>query len=170
MYASAADLLTLFDAVEMSTHATPRRFGRAASADLLTATIDGAALDDWTEDEIAAADAALARIDEVLAEQHRLMDSYLGRRYALPLSAATIAANPLRQVCADLARYAMATHAMPSEDVEERSKTALNWLRDIAKGVAGLVQPDAVTGESTANSGFSARIGSPGSAYRWEGY
>lgn len=62
-------------------HETP------VAADLMAATLRGEDRSAWTAPQIAAADAALARIDEAATEADSLIDGFLvGRDYTLPLA------------------------------------------------------------------------------------
>jgi phage gp36-like protein len=170
MYASAADLLEQLDATELASIATPRRFGAAVDADLLVATIEEADRSAWTADDIEAADAALARINEILGEQSLAMDGYLGGLYDLPLTDETIAANPLKSTCVRMAHYILTTFSAPSADVRQRYEDALHWLGQVSRGLVRLRQPDAVTGASVAGSGFVAVSGMPSSGYNLGAY
>lgn len=76
-------------------------------------------------------------LEEALKDASGVMDSYLARRYTLPL--ATIPAV-LVECCADLAIYRlMRLRPLGSlEDAKERSEAALAWLKDLASGKAVL--------------------------------
>jgi len=62
------------------------------------------------------------------------IDSYIGGRYALPLSGTS---GQLARIACDLARWQLYTDA-PHERVTEANKAALAWLRDVAAGRANL--------------------------------
>lgn len=77
-------------------------------------------------------DSAVAQraIDDASSE----MDSYLARRYRLPLPAEP---SVLLVVCADIARFILYKDA-PLEEVRKRAEDARAWLKDVARGFANL--------------------------------
>ena len=106
------------------TYATPQdlidRFGEAEM--LAIADRDG---DD-------AVDTAV--VETALADAGDLIDSYIGRRYALPLSATP---GQLVSAACDIARWKLYTDA-PHERVEAAYKAAVAWLKDVGAGRADL--------------------------------
>lgn len=80
-----------------------------------------------------------------LAAADSLIDSYVGRRYDLPL--ASVPAQ-IATVAGDIARYELHTDAPPERVVSARD-AALRFLRDVAAGNAVLD----VGGEEPAASG-----------------
>lgn len=69
------------------------------------------------------------------------MDSYLGRRHAVPidLAACPEAAGILKGIALDLASYRLYTRRPPApEDVASKYNAALRWLQQIAAGQAVL--------------------------------
>lgn len=75
-----------------------------------------------------------AVIAGVLADADDLIDSYIGKRYALPL-----ATTPTRLVrlAADIARYYLYEDS-PTEVVKTAYRDALAFLRDVSEGKAVL--------------------------------
>jgi phage gp36-like protein len=133
-YASLSDMVLKFGAIEM------RRLS-VADGDL--------------PDEIEA-----PRIEDALAAAGLTIDSYLRRRYALPL-----ANNPdeLNRAACLLARYdlALGGDREPSEQMRLARTEILAWLADLAEGRAELSGVDPVgVGSATANGArASDRIG-----------
>lgn len=76
----------------------------------------------------------IAVVAGALADASALIDSYLAKRYALPLVAAPPALIP---VAAALARHALYA-ANPPEDVRAAHDDAMRFLRDVAGGKAVL--------------------------------
>lgn len=71
-------------------------------------------------------------LDDASAE----MDTYLRKRYQLPLAETP---TYLRKVCVDLAIYNLAdSMAMMNDTWERRHKMAVDWLNRLAKGVVEL--------------------------------
>lgn len=78
-----------------------------------------------------------AAIEEALADASGVMDSYLARRYSLPLTLAT-PLPALVDCCADLALYRLMRLRRRGavEDAKERSEACMAWLKDVASGKA----------------------------------
>lgn len=87
-----------------------------------------------------------------LEEASALMDSYLRRRYAVPLPASPA----LRACCCALARYALGfgSNTVPTEQARLARKEAIKWLEDIA---AGDVTLDGAGTEGSASAAPIAR-------------
>lgn len=81
-------------------------------------------------------------IEEALKDASGVMDSYLAKRYPLPL--ATIPAV-LVDCCADLALYRLMRLRRQGavEDAKERADAAIAWLKDLASGKAILQELEA---------------------------
>lgn len=73
-------------------------------------------------------------VDRAIAEADAIIDGYLARRYALPL---TVEQPILVKVAADLVIYNLHTHK-PDEKVEADYKAAMATLRDISAGTVAL--------------------------------
>jgi len=141
MYASSADLLLIAQAKELAKIATPKKDnrGEVIVPELLQALIESADTSAWTAEQIALANEGLMAINEALADAQRDMDSYLSSQYDLPLSAETIALNPLKRRCADIARYLLTERRFKSsEEIKARYQDARSWLRDVASKRARL--------------------------------
>lgn len=85
-YLTPAQLAERPGARELAQVASDRHQAPVA-AELMDATLRGEDRSSWSAPEIAAADAALARIEEAATEADSLIDGFLvGRDYVLPLS------------------------------------------------------------------------------------
>lgn len=114
---------------------------------LMRLTIEEGNRTAYSNDEIAAADAALARLQAALDDAGRLMEAQLARRYTLPLDNAVIQQSPLPRICGDLARMLLQDDFSPGEP-KERHLRALQWLRDLADGRTELNPAAAHQGQS----------------------
>lgn len=76
-----------------------------------------------------------------LIDADRFIDSYLRARYTLPLEAAVVADSNLDLVAANIVRYLL-MGARATEEVRDRYKDALTWLRDVQAGRASLGESD----------------------------
>lgn len=139
-YATPTDLL-FFGAQELSQLAAPE--SRLVSSELLRATVEAGDRSGYTAEEIAAADAALARLAGVLERASQRIDSYLAPRYRLPLAADLVAGSDLQQACMDVARFLLFEDA-PTDTVKDRYDRTIAWLRDLSTGRASLGAVDTV--------------------------
>ena len=57
----------------------------------------------------------------------------------MPLSSDVIAKNPIKDFCFDITRYRIAK-VNPSEEVVERYKQAIEWLKGVSTGIISLIQ------------------------------
>ena len=79
------------------------------------------------------------RILAALDAASSIMDGYLARRYALPLTATTGGATLLRNVCCDLAIGQLSnTPGSRNEIVVDAEKRAIQFLRDVADAKAAI--------------------------------
>lgn len=154
-YATPTDLITWFGAKELA-EITGLDDLTPVPPTLLRLTIDAGNRDDFTAEEIAAADAALTRLQSALDDASRLMDAYLARRYTLPLADAVVSASPLPRICGDLARLLLQDDFSPAEP-KTRHLRALDWLQDLALGRTELGSPAAPQGHTAGLPDFTAR-------------
>ena len=76
---------------------------------------------------------------DALARASSEVDSYLADRYATPLSDAAPIPEVVVSVTGDIARYRLTGGDVRDTDpIRERYPRALNWLRDVADGRAGV--------------------------------
>lgn len=152
-YATATNLLNWFDSQELAQLATPKRYA-VVDAILLELTASGGDRSAYPQPDIDAADATLTVISDALTAASKLIDSYLGDRYSLPLSQAQVDASPLPRYCGDVARYQLSDD-QEVETITKRYDRALMWLRDLASGKAalGAADPQAATSGTVVVSG-----------------
>ena len=74
-----------------------------------------------------------------------LIDSYVGKRYAVPME---IAPPVITDACCAIARYNLSNGGQktPSEEMRVQYKDTLDWLRDIAAGRVVLSLDEVKTG------------------------
>ena len=102
-------------------------------------------------------------VDRALSDATALIDSYLGKLYRLPLSSVP-AALP-KAVC-DVARYYLHGKAAPKDGPVERAyNEAVNWLKDVSKGLVGL---DAEGVAPVQAGGGSVKASAPGRVFTRE--
>lgn len=90
-----------------------------------------------------------AKITSALENASALIDSYVGRRFPLPLVLAPAGQLLLRGMCCDLAIGALATSADRMTDIiQKRYDQALSFLRDVASGKADVPMAASMGGES----------------------
>lgn len=83
-YATLSDL-TIFGPDRLAQLAWPDRSGQADGA-LLVAIISGDDTDDWTEEQIAAGQAAVSKIEKEMENAATIIDASLALNHTLPLS------------------------------------------------------------------------------------
>lgn len=147
-YATASELVTAFGANELAQMATPKRFP-VVDDERLELAIEGEELPELGEDEeddTEALAACLATIALAIASADGLIDSYLASRYSLPLVSTPAV---LKEAALDLARYELHKERA-TEEVRDRRKEVVAWLRDLSSGKARLGVPaiDSAAGAS----------------------
>lgn len=142
-YVTPAQLADKPGAAELAQVATAEHLALVDS-DLLDATLRGADRSDWTAEEIAAADAVLARIEAIIAEVDETIDAHLARRVS------TLPVSPVPKVLLSIARsfvrYELHKDAADSEHPVVRDyKDKRRLLEAIAKGdvTLGIEDPTA---------------------------
>lgn len=88
----------------------------------------------------------MLRLSKACDDASEEIDSYAGRRYALPIKSCSAV---LVGYACDIARYRLHTDRMP-ENVRKRYEDAIKWLGDVAAGRVVLVGADLI---SSASSG-----------------
>lgn len=83
-----------------------------------------------------------------LANASALIDSYVRRRYRTPID---VPPDEIRRVCQDIARYELSTGdgKLPGEEVKDRNRAALAWLRDISEGRVVLELDEVAAGDES---------------------
>ena len=75
-------------------------------------------------------------VSKALADATADIDSYVARKYALPLPTVP---DVLVRICVDIAMYRLSPEpGVGTEDRRTRYDDAIAFLKDVAKGVAGL--------------------------------
>jgi phage gp36-like protein len=144
-YATPQNLLQWYGGKELAQTATPDDLV-IVPAQLMRLTIDGGNRDAFSQEEIASADSALERITAALAEATLLIESYISRRYELPITENVVQASPLPRSCGAMARRLLYDDAVPQE-VENRYEHTLGWLRDLANNRADLCLNTTIQGQ-----------------------
>lgn len=116
---------------------------------LLQATAEAAERSVWTVEACALADAALARLQDVLNRASRHADTYLFPRYrqVMPLPAAVVQASSLPDSVAAIA-YKRLYGALLPEDVRKGTQWADDYLKDLSTGRVSLGAQDEVVAQS----------------------
>lgn len=126
MYATAQDMEGRFGLSEMIRLTTPD--GQAMGTALATAQI--------------------AMIEEAIAAAGELIDSYLRRRYQVPLD---VAPQLIKRTAMTLARYDLAhgDQRAPSDQMVKEHDLALAWLKDVRNGAVFLDLAEVVVGDAS---------------------
>lgn len=147
-YATAADLLLWYGARELAQVAVPDDLS-ATTPELMRLTIENGDRDLFAPEEIAAADAGLARINRALSDAGLLITSYLAPRHALPLAPELVETTHLPRTCGAITRRLLHNDRVP-EEVIKGYDLAMKWLGDLAAGRAELTPTPAATGAGLA--------------------
>ena len=153
-YATAHDLLLWFGAKELTEVAVPDD-RNPITAELLRLSVEGGLRDHFSEEDIETADRTLVRIQAVLDEGGRLLNSYLAHRYPLPLTDAVITASPLPRACSVLALALLYDDRLP-EAVALRQRQVLSWLQELAVGRVDLAPVTAANGRVAGGPSYTA--------------
>jgi len=139
-YITHADLADSPGALELAEVASDEH-RRTVPAELLDAGLRGGDVSAWLDDDVAAAQRALQRIDTAVRDASSLIDGYLAKRgYALPLNPV----HPLVSAWArSIARYLL-----------HKNRTALESKDPIARGYADALR----LLQQTADGKFSLGI------------
>lgn len=153
-------------AAQLAERPGPRELMQVASSEaqpvndeaLMDATLRGADRSGWDEEEIAAADAALARVQDAIAESVAVIDGYLAKRYTLPLqlSPSSTSRGLLLNWARSITRYLLNKDRFSEEGkdpVVRDYKDALKMLKQVAEGVISLgVDDPAIAAGKAAGS------------------
>lgn len=157
IYVTAAELIERFSAEELAQRAAPE--GVRVVGALFALTVSGGDRDEYSESEIAAADAALVRVQEVIADGQALIDGYVGARLTLPLATTP---RLLKQLAGDVFRYLIYDDQLEADGiVERRYKNAIKLLTEIRDGrldLGAAVEDEAGSAADSAEVRAPARI------------
>lgn len=95
-------------------------------AELMDATLRGGDRSAWSAPEVAGADEAQARIEDVIRQVDGLVDGYIGARYALPLSSVPL-------ILASWARAIVRYKLHSYREGDERTDPIIRDYRDALK-------------------------------------
>lgn len=99
-------------------------------------------------------------VGRALNDADGLINSYLGKVYRMPLS---VVPTVLVKRASDIARYHLHGEAAPKDgDVYRNYRDAVDWLKDVAKG---LVTIDAEGVTPAASGGGSVKASAPGRVF-----
>lgn len=153
-YATATDLLTRFDATEIAQRAD-RGVPRLVGAPLMTAVASGAALDAFTDEEVARATQALAVVQRALQDADDAINGYISARYTLPLAPVPAV---LARVACELARFYLYDDQV-TDLIKDRQAANIKWLAEVSKGVVSL-GADAASGVQPVSSSGAELVSS----------
>ena len=152
MFATATDLLTRFGAEELAQVATD---DPAVDATLIQLTIEGGNRDSYTAEQIAAADAALATINEVLLDADEIVKGYVTVRYP---TLSDPAPRILTVYAADIARFHLHDDQV-SDEIANRNRDAMRALEKVSAGTLSLgVTPEPSTSDAPVISQPGERV------------
>lgn len=156
-YITPAELAERPGAQEIAQTASPAH-QMVRDAALMDATLRGLDRSAWTPEQIAAADAALARVQDAVTEAGALIDGHLVQRgYALPIALAPGSAgrNMLTVWARAITRYYLNKDRMTDESkdpVARDYRDALKLLGLLAVGKFSLGADDPVATANTSNT------------------
>lgn len=122
---------------------------------LMDATLRGTDRSKWSDSDVIAADAALARISDAVAEAGALIDGFLAQRgYALPLvlSPTSTGKSVLTSWCRSITRYLLNKTRITDETkdpVARDYRDAMKMLQRLAEGKFSLGAGDPATPQNT---------------------
>lgn len=145
MYVAAADLADRPGPLEVAQLASPSEH-RPVDPELMRLTLVGGVRTQYPANEVAVADAAMARVASACDEANELIDSYLRARYALPLDPVP---TVLKHMGRRLARYFLHEHLLRGESNEhpavQQFNAATAFLKSLSRGevTLGVADPTA---------------------------
>ncbi|MNF90718.1 hypothetical protein D3C84_732960 [compost metagenome] len=156
-YITAAALAERPGSRELAQVATAEHL-RMVPFELMEATLRGADRSSWTNDQVAAADDALQRIEDAVVQAESLIDGFLAKRgYPLPLTAVP---GMVTGWTRDIARYLLHKDRGGKDDTDpivRAYKDAMKFLEMTATGKFSLGAEDPVaTDPSTIDVRFDS--------------
>jgi phage gp36-like protein len=99
-----------------------------------------------------------AKVARALSGASSVIDGYLSIRYALPLTGIP---DVLRDACVSIAVYRLASEpGSLAEDMRTRYEDAIAYLKDVARGIAGIGAPT-IAQQQAAAAAASPALASP---------
>lgn len=165
-YATPAQVIAEYGLKEVTQLLTDEQ--QLLTEQLLLDAIAVAAGGAWTgnpsQAEKDAANAALARLNRKLETQSNFMDGFLRTAVTLPLAVNDANTGTLNECCMALTRCGLSDDPdNATERMDECCNTWRKWLRDVANGVASLVNN---AGQEVAGKS-RVRQGAASSRYDW---
>ena len=145
-YATAAELLTRFDAAEIAQR-VDRGVPRLVTSELLTSVATSADLSAFTAAEIIRANASLVVLQRALADADDTINGYIITRYSLPLAPVPAV---LARVACELARFYLYDDQV-TDLIRDRHAANMKWLAEVSKGTVSL-GADAISGVQPVSS------------------
>lgn len=155
MYITLAQLARIPGSLELAQVASEAH-GAVVDAELMELTLTGGDRSAYTAQQIADADDAKATIEEASAEADAVIDGYLGKRYALPL---TIVPPILSTWARSITRRRLHAHRIsdPNNDPIDRDyRDAIKFLTQVAAGSFSLGLDDPEQTSADADVRFSS--------------
>lgn len=138
-YAAPADLIARVEPDLVAQRAAPE--GLRVTGDMLKAGIAGE-LDGYTPDEVAAIDAAIARIEDAMSDATEFINAHVSDLYAVPLSPLP---PMIVRICCVVARFYLWGDAALKDGVEERdfkqAEKTLQGIRDNKLTLGAALKP-----------------------------
>lgn len=167
MYCQAADIANTATGgwEELAQRANPT--GAGVDGELLQAACAGESLGEWPAESQILAAAAVARVNDAIANAGKHIDTYLFPRYRqlMPLPEETIAASSIPAVCAAIALRRLYGASVP-EEVRNGTKWADQYLVDLSKGIVSLGVVDTEVAQAPGRTVAK----SPAKRFDWESY
>jgi phage gp36-like protein len=159
-YLTLLQMAELPGALELAQVASDKH-GKLVAPALMDASLRAGDRSAWSADEIAAADAAIARIEEAGGQADAIIDGYLGRRYTLPLPAVPSIVTTWARA---LTRYTLHGDRVAGEDKDpfvRYSRDALMFLALVGDGMfsLGLQDPQAAAESDVRIDGGAKAFG-----------
>jgi phage gp36-like protein len=145
-YATATELLTRFDATEISQR-VDRGVPRLVTAALMIAVAAGTSLVGYPADAVARAQAGLVVVQRALQDADDTINGYISARYTLPIAPVPAV---LQRVACELARFYLYDDQV-TDLIKDRHAANIKWLESVSKGVVSL-GADAASGVQPVSS------------------
>lgn len=145
-YATTTDLLTRFDAAEISQR-VDRGLPRLVTAQLLKDVAAAASLDAYTDAEVARAQGCILVVQRALQDADDTINGYISARYTLPLAPVPAV---LARVACELARFYLYDDQV-TDLIKDRQAANIKWLGEVSRGTVSL-GADAASGVQPVSS------------------
>ena len=166
MYTTALKLTEQFGYSRIAKYSTPVGRQPVVTAKLLEALLIGGSTSSFTSDQIAMGNLAVAKINDAIKSGEAVVNSYLIKKYSIPLSDSLLFSNreALLIYTNNIIRYDLAPHKN-IEPITDKYNEAISWLDDVSKN--GLPF-DTSTETPIVGINRTLSIKSTGSSIPWE--